>query len=131
MTLSQTFLTQAVEAMSKVDAITYRRIFNGAGIYHHGVQFAILINDHLYFRADEHSRFLFEQRSMQAFQPLGSLIESCFYQVPKSVLEHPSELRYWMRISVEAAHEGNYLDDAQEDLDTPCHNNPNRQKIAR
>jgi DNA transformation protein and related proteins len=131
MTLSQTFLTQAVEAMSKVDVITYRRIFNGAGIYHHGVQFAILINDHLYFRADEASHFLFEQKAMQAFQPLCSRIESRFYQVPESVLENPSELRYWMRISVEAAHEGDFLDDA-ENLDTATpHNTPVRQKLGR
>jgi DNA transformation protein len=131
MTLSQTFLTQAVEAMSKVDVITYRRIFNGAGIYHHGVQFAILINDHLYFRADEASRFLFEQKSMQAFQPLCSRIESRFYQVPESILENPSELRYWMRISVEAAHEGDFRDDA-DDLETSIqHSTPARQKLVR
>lgn len=131
MTLSQTFLTKAVEAMSRVDVITYRRIFNGAGIYHRGVQFAILINDHLYFRADDSSRILFEQKSMLAFEPLGSQIESFFYQVPEAVLENPSELRYWMRISVEAAHEGDFLDDMEE-LNTPLHHQtPPRQKLAR
>jgi DNA transformation protein len=131
MTLSQTFLTKAVESMSRVDVITYRRIFNGAGIYHHGVQFAILINDRLYFRADESSRILFEQKGMHAFQPLGSRIESRFYQVPESVLDNPSELRYWMRISVEAAHEGDFMDDEQN-LETPLHHNtPTRQKLAR
>lgn len=131
MTLSQTYLTQAIDAMSKVDVITYRRIFNGAGIYHHGVQFAILINDCLYFRADGSSRVLFEQKSMQAFQPLGSQIESFFYQVPDSVLANPSELRYWMRISVEAAHEGGYLDDTLNP-DNPVYlDTPVLHKLAR
>jgi DNA transformation protein and related proteins len=131
MTLSQTFLTKAVEAMSKVDVITYRRIFNGAGIYHRGVQFSILINDNIYFRADQSSRILFEQKAMQAFKPQGTQIESCFYQVPESVLDNPSELRYWMRISVEAAHEGDFLDDEQH-LDTPTQQNiQTRHKLAR
>lgn len=131
MTLSQTVLTKAVEAMSRVDVITYRRIFNGAGIYHHGVQFAILIGDRLYFRADESSRILFEQKSMQAFEPRGSKIESFFYQVPEAILDNPSELRYWMRISVEAAHEGDFLDDTQE-INPLIHQETSpRQKLAR
>lgn len=131
MTLSQTFLTKAVEAMSKVDVITYRRIFNGAGIYHRGVQFAILINDNLYFRADQSSRPLFEQKAMRPFEPQGAQVESCFYQVPEAVLDNPSELRYWMRISVEAAHEGDFLDDVQH-LDHPAQQNiQTRHKLAR
>lgn len=131
MTLSQTFLTKAVEAMSNVDVITYRRIFNGAGIYHRGVQFAILINDRLYFRADQSSRILFEQKAMHRFAPHGAQVESCFYQLPEPILDNPSELRYWMRISVEAAHEGDFLDDVQE-LDPPAHQNlQTRHKAAR
>ncbi|GGY83062.1 hypothetical protein GCM10011613_29890 [Cellvibrio zantedeschiae] len=108
MTVSNHFLLHAVESMSHVAPVSYRRIFNGYGIYHHGVQFAIVINDHLYFRADDYSRSLYIAKRMTAFLP--STIESGdshFFQLPDDVLTHPAELIFWMRIAVEAA-QGSY-----------------------
>lgn len=112
MTLTQAYVERAVAAMSKVDEVSYRRIFTGAGIYHRGVQFAFIVNDRLYFRADVYSRPLFEHKYMPVFQPRGSnQIESSFYQLPGDILDNPRELKYWMRIAVEAAHNGDFLDD--------------------
>jgi len=106
------FVKQAIEAMSAVAEISYRRIFNGTGIYHRGVQFAIILQEHLYFRANEDSRCLFEAKLMPAFQPRGAdAVESFFFQLPEEVLTKPDELKYWMRIAVEASHQGEFLDD--------------------
>jgi DNA transformation protein len=60
------------------------------------------VRDRLYFRADEESRSLYIARQMTAFLP-EAVLESNFFQVPEEVLVHPDELRYWMRIAVEAA----------------------------
>jgi DNA transformation protein and related proteins len=112
MTLNSTFVKHALEAMMAVAPITYRRIFNGVGIYHLGVQFAIILQDSLYFRANEDSRCLFEAQLMPAFQPRGAdMVESFFFQLPEEVLHKPDELKYWMRIAVEASHQGEFLDD--------------------
>jgi len=108
MTVSNHFLLHAVESMSHVAPVSYRRIFNGYGIYHRGVQFAIVINDRLYFRADDQSRSIYIAKHMTAFLPaaLGPG-ESNFFQLPDEVLAHPDELIFWMRIAVEAA-QGSY-----------------------
>ncbi len=112
MTLNSTFAKHALEMMVAVAPITYRRIFNGIGIYHKGVQFAIILHDCLYFRANEDSRCLFEANLMPAFQPPGvDSVESFFFQLPNEVLQKPDELKYWMRIAVEASHQGDFLDD--------------------
>lgn len=112
MTVSNHFLLHAVESMSHVAPISYRRIFNGYGIYHHGVQFAIVINDRLYFRADESSRGLYLAKRMTAFLPASiGTGESNFFQLPDEVLTHPAELIFWMRIAVEAAQGGYSLED--------------------
>jgi DNA transformation protein and related proteins len=112
MSISQAYIEKVIAALKQVDHISYRRLFNGVGIYHRGVQFAFVVNDHLYFRADEYSRPLYQQKSMQAFQPLvASQVESSFYQLPDDVLQSPNELKHWMRIAVEAAHQGDFLDD--------------------
>ncbi|MFO1389439.1 TfoX/Sxy family protein [Cellvibrio sp.] len=116
MTVSSSFLLSAVESMSQVAPVSYRRIFNGYGIYHQGVQFAIVIHDHLYFRADDYSRSLYIAKRMTAFLP--STIEtgeSNFFQVPEEVLNQPDELIFWMRIAVEAAQGGYSLEDDEPD----------------
>lgn len=112
MTVSNNFLLNAVESMSQVAPVSYRRIFNGYGIYHQGVQFGIVINDRLYFRADDYSRSLYIAKRMTAFLP--STIEtgeSNFFQLPDEVLTQPDELIFWMRIAVEAAQSGYSLED--------------------
>jgi DNA transformation protein len=120
MTVSNHFLLYAVESMSSVTPVSYRRIFNGYGIYHHGVQFAIVINDRLYFRADDYSRGLYTAKRMTAFLPsaLGTG-ESNFFQLPEDVLTHPAELIFWMRIAVEAAQGSYSLEDDEPSVDMP------------
>lgn len=119
MNLSHAYLDRIIARLSQVAEVSYRRIFNGVGLYYRGVQFAIVINDRLYFRADEHSRALYQQKGMGAFQPRAAVnVESCFFQLPDSVLNQPAELRHWLRIAVEAAQIGDFHDD-ETCLDTP------------
>lgn len=119
MNLSPAYLDRVIANLSGVAEVSYRRIFNGAGIYHRGVQFALIINDKLYFRADDQSRTLFLQRGMHAFQPRVAVqVESCFFQLPEDVLNTPAELKHWTRIAVEAAKTGDFCDD-ETTLETP------------
>ena len=120
MTVNNHFLLHAVESMSHVAPVSFRRIFNGYGIYHHGVQFAIVINDRLYFRADDYSRSLYAAKHMTPFLPASiGANESNFFQLPDEVLSHPAELIYWMRIAVEAAQGSYSLEDDEQSVDMP------------
>lgn len=119
MNLSHAYLDRVIARLSQVAEVSYRRIFNGVGLYYRGVQFAIVINDRLYFRADEHSRALYLQKGMAAFQPRAAInVESSFFQLPNEVLDQPAELQHWLRIAVEAAQIGDFRDD-ETCLDTP------------
>lgn len=108
MSVSQDYLAHTIERLASVVPVSYRRIFTGYGVYHQGVQFAIIVNDRLYFRADDLSRELYQSRGMAPFQP-GAVErgQSSFYQLPAEVLEDTAELVYWMRTAVEAAQHGN------------------------
>lgn len=120
MTVSNNFLLYAIESMANVAAVSYRRIFNGYGIYHQSVQFAIIVNDHLYFRADDYSRGLYIAKKMTSFQPRTlEAVESNFFQLPEEVLNNPEELHYWMRIAVEAAQSSYSLEDDEPSIDMP------------
>ena len=112
MNLSHAYLDRIMARLSQVAEVSYRRIFNGVGLYYRGVQFAIVIHDRLYLRADEHSRPLYQRQGMAAFQPDSvANLDSCFFQLPNYVLDQPDELRHWLRIAVEAAQVGDFLDD--------------------
>jgi DNA transformation protein and related proteins len=103
MSQRQAYLEHVLSCLSQVAQVTYRKLFNGVGLYHQDVQFAIIINDQLYFRVDEYSRPLFEYRAMNAFQPQKINLESHFFQLPEEILTNPNELKHWLRIAVEAA----------------------------
>lgn len=120
MTVSQHYLAHTIERLASVVPVSYRRIFTGYGVYHQGVQFAIIVNDHLYFRADDLSRTLYQDKNMTPFQP-GAVerAESSFYQLPDEVLENPRELIYWMRTAVEAAQQGFDLEQEVPEIEAP------------
>ncbi|HTF97631.1 MAG TPA: TfoX/Sxy family protein [Cellvibrio sp.] len=121
MNLSHAYLDRVIANLSRVTEVSYRRLFNGVGIYHCGVQFAFVINDRLYVRADEYSRPLFLERGMLPFQPrIAVQVESCFFQLSELILQSPSELKHWIRIAIEASHAGDFLDD-ETTVDTPIH----------
>jgi DNA transformation protein len=103
MSLSNAYLDHVIASLSRVAEVAYRRIFNGAAIYHHGVQFALIVNDRLYFRADDCSRSLYEQQGMHSLQPRGVTVQSDFYQLHDSLLDEPDELCHWVRIAIDAS----------------------------
>jgi DNA transformation protein len=103
MSLSNSYLDYVIARLSRVADVAYRRIFNGAALYHQGLQFGLIVNDRLYFRADEASRPLYQQQKMTSLQPRGVNVQSDFYLLPDSLLNEPEELRHWIRIAVEAS----------------------------
>lgn len=109
MAVSAQYLALVLCSLAKVAPVSYRRIFHGVGLYHQGVQFAIIVHDCVYFRANEASRKLYEERAMGAFRPANARsTQSSFYQLPNDVLDNPSELRYWMRTAVEASEKNEF-----------------------
>lgn len=119
MNLSHAYIERVIARLSQVAEVSYRRIFNGVGVYHQGAQFALMINERLYFRADDESRQLYIERGMAAFQPRAAVqVESGFFQLPDDVLNQPAELAHWARIAIDAARLGSYCDD-EATLDSP------------
>lgn len=104
MAVSNHYLNQTLHHLSQVVPVSYRRIFAGAGIYHQGVLFAVVVDNILYFRVDENSVHPYQEREMPSLCPDSALSpESHFYQLPDDVLRHAQELLFWMRAAVEAS----------------------------
>jgi DNA transformation protein and related proteins len=95
------------EQLAPLGRLTLRRMFGKTGVFCDGAMFAMVADDQLYFRVDEHNAAAFEEAG--AFPPLnyakgGRLIDLAFWRAPERLLDEPDELVAWSRIALAAAH---------------------------
>ena len=87
--------------------ISIRRMFGGKGIYHHGLIFALVVHDELFFKADE--------ISVQAFIDAGATqwtyagrkadtpIAMPYWSVPSEAFDDPEIMAHWASLAYDAA----------------------------
>ncbi|HYH08263.1 MAG TPA: TfoX/Sxy family protein [Thermoanaerobaculia bacterium] len=102
MAVSSEYRDYVLEQLRAVAPVTPKAMFGGVGIYSRGTFFALIANDTLYFKTDEHTRGAYEAASSHAFNPFGKGTMS-YWELPADVLENEDELRDWMRAAVEVA----------------------------
>jgi DNA transformation protein len=104
MTVSDEYLIYVLDQLELLGPVESRRMFGGAGIYCHGVMFALVADDVLYLKVDESNQGDFEATGMEPFQPFpnkGTVMS--YYEVPGDVLERREELTEWARKALRAA----------------------------
>lgn len=88
-----------------VEGITSRAMFGGYGIYQHGVFFALIAQDTLYFRVNEQTRPEYEARGSEPFHYLAKdnkQVTITYWEVPSDVMEDPDMLQEWIVKAVAA-----------------------------
>jgi DNA transformation protein len=71
-----------LEQLGRVTPVTGKSMFGGAGIYTHGLFFALIAEDRLYFKVNDAMRPEFERRGMEPFPPFGKDSAMGYYEVP-------------------------------------------------
>jgi DNA transformation protein len=107
MVASDSFAEFLREQLAPLGRVTMRRMFGKTGVFCGGVMFAMVADDTLYFRVDDHNRAAF--REAEAFPPLsyekrGSSIDLSFWRAPERLFDEPDELMTWARAAAAAAH---------------------------
>ncbi|MEK6610285.1 MAG: TfoX/Sxy family protein, partial [Gemmatimonadota bacterium] len=69
MPVSDAFRDYVLEQLAGLGAVTVRRMFGGAGIYHGGLFFAVLDDDQLFFKVDGETRPAYEAAGSGPFAP--------------------------------------------------------------
>ena len=101
MPVSDGFLTYISEQLSNVALISHRKMFGAIGLYADGIFFAIIHDDELYFKVDDTTKSIYEERGMEPFRPYGDERSMSYYQVPADVLEDADQLAEWVHDAVE------------------------------
>ena len=106
MVASDSFAEFLREQLAPLGRVTMRRMFGKTGVVCDGLMFAMVTNDTLYFRVDDHNRLTFKEA--EAFPPLnygkkGHTIDLSFWRAPERLFDEPDELVTWARAALAAA----------------------------
>jgi DNA transformation protein len=106
MVASDSFAEFLREELAPLGRIALRRMFGKTGVFCDGLMLAMVSDNTLYFRVDEHNRAAFAEAA--SFPPLnyakrGSLIDLAFWRAPERLFDEPDELVAWAGIALAAA----------------------------
>jgi DNA transformation protein and related proteins len=107
MVASDSFADFLREQLAPLGRVTMRRMFGKSGVFCDGLMFAMITDDTLYFRVDDHNREAFKEA--ESFSPLsyekkGETIDLSFWRAPERLFDQPDELVTWAREAMGAAH---------------------------
>lgn len=91
------FVAHVLELLAALGSVKARRMFGGHGIYCDGLFIAIVLDDMLYLKADDHSRADFERAGCERFSYLrqGRPARLNFYRAPEDAMDAPRRMLPW------------------------------------
>lgn len=90
------YVTQ--DLLSNFKGVSARAMFGGYGLYRDGVIFGIIVDDTVYFKADETNRAEYEKRGSEAFTYAakgGKKVAMSYWEVPAEILDDREAIAEW------------------------------------
>jgi DNA transformation protein len=90
------YLEFLVEQFGIMGEITARAMFGGHVLYCDGIPFALVADNEVFLKADDHNRPAFVDRGLKAFQPYPDKPDVMqYYQTPPEVFEDSAAMKHW------------------------------------
>ena len=106
MSVSDATLEHVRELLTPLGEVSFRRMFGGAGVYRHGVMFALIVGDELYIKTDDETEARFRGAGSHpfTFQRKDGVMESMRYlSLPAADGDDADAASAWARLGLEAA----------------------------
>jgi DNA transformation protein len=109
MASSKDFRDQMLGRLLPFGPVLSRSMFGGFGFYMDGFMFALIANDHLYFKVDDRNRQEYIDAGTGPFTYDGKKkpVKMSYFLVPSNILSDPNELTDWAGRALEAAKRSN------------------------
>lgn len=94
------------ELLREVDGITVRRMFNGHGLYRHGIFIGLVHDGIIFLKVDDVDKDEYERRGSKQFVYTGHTgkdISLSFWEIPADVADDAQEIVPWVMRAYEAA----------------------------
>jgi DNA transformation protein and related proteins len=88
------FIAHILDQLGAFGPVVARAMFGGYGLYLHGVMFALVTEDTLYFKTDARNRDVFEAAGTGPFvyEIRGRKVAMSYHEAPPDALEDPDAL---------------------------------------
>ena len=106
MVASDSFAEFLREQLAPLGHVTLRRMFGKTGVFCDGLMFAMVTDNMLYLRVDDHNRADFKEAESApplSYEKQGSAIDLSFWRAPERLFDDPEALVTWARIALAAA----------------------------
>lgn len=103
---SADFVAHVLEMMRPTARAASRAMFGGHGVYADGLFVAIIVDDTLYFKADDANRGEFIARDLEPFvyrTKTGAKQVMSYHRAPEEALESSPAMAPWLRSALGAA----------------------------
>ena len=100
MAISASLKEMLSETLAPVGAISFKRMFGGAGVYADRQIFAIIIADVIYFKSDATTEARFKAEGSEPFSyetKQGTRAAMTYWRLPERLLDEPDEMVVWAR----------------------------------
>ena len=97
------------ELFSAYGEVEFRKMFGAYGVFHHGLMFALVANDVLFFKVDKALADEYEKMGLVNFSynKKNKPVKLSYYQAPEDALEDPDQLVIWASRSFDVALKAN------------------------
>src|SRR6266702_8124843 len=106
MVASETYADFLREQLAPLGRLSMRRMFGKTGVFCDGVMFAMVTDNTMYFRVDDHNREIFKEAESSPplnYAKQGATIDLSFWRVSERLFDEPEELVAWSRAALAAA----------------------------
>jgi DNA transformation protein and related proteins len=103
---SKEYTEYVLEFLESVCLVRSSRFFGGVGVSYDFVQFAMIMDNSLYFVVDEDSRKKYERLGMQPFSYMTKKRQiqvRKYFEIPEEILTDSEQLQVWVNESIQAA----------------------------
>ena len=104
------FVHFVVESLQPLGPVVAKRMFGGHGVFMHGLMFALVAWDTLYFKADDVNRSAYEEKGLEPFtytDQRGRPARMAYFEAPPEGLDDPEILCAWGKEAFAAASRAN------------------------
>ena len=103
--MSSDFIDYLTEILTPLGSVRSKRMFGGVGIYINNLFCAIIVDDCLYFKADDDNEAEFIKSKCPAFtyEKNGIYYSMRYYRVPDEAMDNADEMLHWAKLGLAAA----------------------------
>lgn len=97
------FVEFVCDQLTELDAVLYKPMFGGYGLYEGSLFFGIVFDGRLYFKTSETTRMRYEAWGSEPFQPNAKQTLNSYFEVPGETIEDAERLNELAREAIGVA----------------------------